>query len=97
MELRAAGVQFEDRQTLLGHKASHVTTHYSAADIENLISYAEKVSDLASRKSTALSIVRSAGTSQVLDNIGGKGGNRTLDPGIMSAAIIVISYAQLIS
>ena len=38
--LRTAGVQFEDRQTLLGHKAAHVTTHYSAADIENLISFA---------------------------------------------------------
>jgi integrase len=85
--LRAAGVQFEDRQTLLGHKAHHVTTHYSAADIENLISYAEKVSDLASRKSPALSIVRSAGASQVLESIGGKGGTRTLDPGIMSAVL----------
>lgn len=30
--LRAAGVSFEDRQTLLGHKAAHITTHYSAAD-----------------------------------------------------------------
>jgi integrase len=29
--LRAAGVSFEDRQNLLGHKAAHVTTHYSAA------------------------------------------------------------------
>jgi integrase len=77
--LRAAGVQFEDRQTLLGHKASHATTHYSAADIETLMSLSEKVCELASRKSPALSIVRSAGTSQVIDNIGGKGGTRTLD------------------
>jgi integrase len=85
--LRAAGVSFEDRQSLLGHKAAHLTTHYSAADIENLVSYAERVCDLASRKSPALSIVRSAGDSQVLDNIGGKGGTRTLDPGIMSAVL----------
>jgi hypothetical protein len=52
--LRTAGVQFEDRQTLRGHKAAHVTTHYSAADIENLISFAEKVCELFSRKSLAL-------------------------------------------
>ena len=57
--MRAAGISFEDRKTLLGHKASHITTHYSAADIETLISHAEKVCDLASRKSPALSIVRS--------------------------------------
>jgi hypothetical protein len=35
--LRAAGVSFEERKTLLGHKASHITTHHSAADIETLI------------------------------------------------------------
>lgn len=29
--LRAAGVTFEDRQDLLGHKSGRVTTHYSAA------------------------------------------------------------------
>src|SRR5207253_2237279 len=46
--LRAVGVQFEDRQSLLGHKAAHVTTHYSAADISNLISCAERVCDLGS-------------------------------------------------
>ena len=80
-------MQFEDRQTVLGHKAAHVTTHYSAADIENLISFAEKVCELFSRKSPALSIVRSAGAAQVTDKIGGKGGNRTLDPGIMSAVL----------
>lgn len=56
--MRAAGVSFEDRKTLLGHKASHVTTHYPAADIETLISNAEKVCELFSRKSLALSIVR---------------------------------------
>ena len=85
--LRAAGVQFEDRQSLLGHKSSHVTTHYSAADVSNLISAAEKICDLGSRKSPALSIVRAGGASQVPEIIGGKGGTRTLDPGIMSAVL----------
>lgn len=41
--LRAAGVSFEDRQDLLGHKSSRITTHYSAAEITNLIEAANKV------------------------------------------------------
>jgi len=85
--LRAAGVQFEDRQLLLGHKAAHVTTHYSAADIGNLIAASEKVCDLASRKSPAVAIVRAGGVAEVPEMIGGKGGTRTLDPGIMSAVL----------
>jgi integrase len=36
--LRAAGVSFEDRQVLLGHKKASVTTHYSAPDVANLFS-----------------------------------------------------------
>ncbi len=35
--LRAAGVSFEDRQDLLGHRSSRVTTHYSAAELSRLI------------------------------------------------------------
>lgn len=41
--LRAAGVSFEDRQDLLGHKSGRITTHYSAAEIDNLIAAANKV------------------------------------------------------
>ena len=65
--LRTAGAPFEHRQSLLGHKAAHVTTHYSAADMENLISYAQQACDLVSRKSSALGIVKSAGAPQLLD------------------------------
>ena len=39
----AAGVSFEDRQDLLGHKSGRITTHYSAAEINNLIAAANKV------------------------------------------------------
>jgi len=85
--LRAAGVSFEDRQSLLGHKAAHITTHYSAADIGNLIAASEKVCEFTSRKSPALSIVRLGGALQVPEAVGGKGGTRTLDPGIMSAVL----------
>ena len=56
--LRVAGIGFEDRKFLLGHKSEHVTTHYSAPEISTLIAAAEKVCELGSRKSHALSIVR---------------------------------------
>ena len=57
--LRAAGVGFEDRKLLLGHKSDHVTTHYSAPEIGALIAASERVCELGSRKSHALTIVRS--------------------------------------
>ena len=53
--LRAAGVSFEDRQDLLGHKSRRITTHYSEAELENLITAAEKACDLKSRKTPAIS------------------------------------------
>ncbi len=42
--LRAAGVGFEDRQDLLGHRSGRITTHYSAAELSRLIEAAERVS-----------------------------------------------------
>jgi hypothetical protein len=41
--LRAAGVSFEDRQDLLGHRSGRITTHYSAAELDRLIEAVEKV------------------------------------------------------
>jgi len=41
--LRAAGVSFEDREDLLGQKSTRITTHYSAAELANLIAASEKV------------------------------------------------------
>ncbi len=41
--LRAAVVSFEDRQDLLGHKSSRITTHYSTAELSNLYEAANKV------------------------------------------------------
>jgi hypothetical protein len=55
---RAAGVGFEDRKILLGHKSDHVTTHYSAPEIGALVEASERVCELKSRKSPALAIVR---------------------------------------
>jgi len=41
--LRAAGVNFENRQDLLGHKSCRITTHYSAAELKNLLKAANSV------------------------------------------------------
>lgn len=41
--LRAAGVSFEDRQDLLGHRSGRITTHYSAAELSKLIEAANSV------------------------------------------------------
>ena len=41
--LRAAEVSFEDRQDLLGHRSGRITTHYSAAELQNLYKAANKV------------------------------------------------------
>jgi hypothetical protein len=57
--LRGAGVSFEDRKVLLGHKTQDVTTHYSAAEIGMLIAATERVCDLAERASPAIAVVRS--------------------------------------
>ena len=41
--LRAAGVSFEDRQDLLGHKSGRITTHYSTAELKNLYEAANSI------------------------------------------------------
>jgi integrase len=56
--LRAAGVTFEDRQDPLGHRSGRITTHYSQAELTNLIDAAEKVCDTESRKSPATTWLR---------------------------------------
>ncbi len=35
--LRAAGVSFEDRQDLFGHRSGRITTYYSAVELSRLI------------------------------------------------------------
>lgn len=43
--LRAAEVSLEIRQDLLGHKSGQITTHYSVAEIQDLIAAANRVCD----------------------------------------------------
>lgn len=71
--LRAAGVSFEDRQDLLGHKSGRITTHYSAAEIGNLITAANKVCDTVQDfNSPTLTLLRckNAGMIPVQVNVG---------------------------
>ena len=42
--LRAAGVSEENRKALLGHKNGSITSHYLAAELDQLIAAANKVS-----------------------------------------------------
>ena len=51
-------MSFEDRQDLLGHKSGRITTHYSRAELSNLIEAAEKACEADSRKSPAISWLR---------------------------------------
>ena len=55
--LRSAGVSHEDRQDLLGHKNGSITTHYSKAEIANLIACAER---LCEERKPELTLIRSA-------------------------------------
>lgn len=56
--LRAAGVSFEDRQDLLGHRSGRITTHYSAAELTNLIEAANAVCGTNPHKSPTLVVLR---------------------------------------
>ena len=43
--LRAAGVGFEDRQDILAHKSGRMTTHYSAAELGNLVAAVNRIAN----------------------------------------------------
>jgi len=55
--LRAAGISFEDRQDLLGHRSGRITTHYAAAELSRLIDAVECVC-IQDRKSAGLVVLR---------------------------------------
>ena len=52
--LRAAGVSFEGRQELLGHRSGRITTHYSAAKLSILL---EAVNSVCASESDRLFII----------------------------------------
>ena len=55
--LRAVGVSFEDRQDLLGHKSTRMTTHYSSPDLIRLLDAANLLCD--KRPATVLRVAAS--------------------------------------
>jgi integrase len=54
--LRAAGVLFEDRQDLLGHRSGRMTTHYSAPDLGRLLEAVNRICK--QERATVLRLVR---------------------------------------
>lgn len=56
--LRAVGVPLETRKVLLGHRNGDITTHYSAPELEELISAAELVCDENFGKTSARTLLK---------------------------------------
>jgi len=56
--LRAAGVPLETRKVLLGHKNGDITSHYSAAELAELLDAANRVCGGQSRKSPAMTLLK---------------------------------------
>ncbi len=56
--LRAAGVNKETRSALLGHTTGDITTHYSQAELQELIDAVAKIAYSESRKSHATTLLR---------------------------------------
>jgi hypothetical protein len=60
--LRSAGVPLETRKTLLGHANGDITTHYSAAEIEELRQAVQRIVNPRVVQAPTLMIVRKTRT-----------------------------------
>jgi hypothetical protein len=60
--LRAAGVPLETRKQLLGHASGDITTHYSAAELGELLAAAERITNRGTGRTPALTVIRGQGT-----------------------------------
>ena len=56
--LRAAGVSLETRQELLGHRSETITTHYSAAQLQELLDAVQKIEMVQAETPTVLVLRR---------------------------------------
>jgi len=56
--LRAAGVSRETSKALFGHANGDITTHYSAAELGELLAAAEKITDRGTTQSPTLIVIR---------------------------------------
>jgi integrase len=55
--LRGVGVPLETRKLLLGHASGDITTHYSAAEIKELIDAVEKIADRGGAQTPTLTLI----------------------------------------
>lgn len=55
--LRGAGIPLETRKTLLGHANGDITTHYSAAELKELLDASEKIVDRSIAQTPTLTVV----------------------------------------
>ncbi len=60
--LRAAGVSNETRKDILGHEGGNITTHYSVAEISELIEAVEKIAVESSESMPSLMLIRIGGS-----------------------------------
>ena len=56
--LRSAGIPLETRKALLGHANGDITTHYSAAELEELINAAEAIVNRGRTETPNLMLIR---------------------------------------
>ena len=56
--LRGAGVPLETRKALLGHASGDITTHYSAAELSELLEAVEKIVDKGIAQTPTLTVVQ---------------------------------------
>ncbi|MFT7185966.1 MAG: integrase [Pseudohongiellaceae bacterium] len=61
--LRAAGISNETRKDILGHEGGNITTHYSVAEISELIEAVEKIAIESSESMPSLTLIRIGGSS----------------------------------
>ena len=55
--LRGAGVPLETRKALLGHTIGDITTHYSAAELRELLDAAERIVERGNTETPTLTLV----------------------------------------
>ena len=67
--LRGAGVPLETRKALLGHAIGDITTHYSAAELRELLDAAERIVERGNTETPTLTLV---GRVQAVGNVSEK-------------------------
>ena len=56
--LRSAGIPLETRKALLGHASGDITTHYSAAELSELLDASERVTDRGGAQTPTLTVLK---------------------------------------